>query len=303
MTPAAPPSTGKSGATKLVENTDLKHKKLRPFRFMDLPTEIRPTVYERLPVKTTHKCMAGRYGDPGLLAVTRSISGLSILRTCRLILSEASPIIDQKKAWIVSKPPRFLLDVHQCTNEGGISDRILHTLRGMVAYWTWHKVHPYLEIKTYEEARVDVVLSHVFKDTVLNPERCKLANHSLHNLRSCNPADDPRSLFDGSWSSGPSWTAEIALYEPRGRKVNAPAVFRDLLHIATGSRWEDEDFLFNLRRSGHPLHDQELIRNCDKIWSMRKKSEDHQDSYRGFFCGDDIDEKEWDRDWAKGKRF
>jgi hypothetical protein len=74
----------------------------RPFRFLDLPKELRLMVYERVPVKTTrHPFEFNEPGhrlndddfDPILDLVYKTLSGLPILATCRQINFEATPIL------------------------------------------------------------------------------------------------------------------------------------------------------------------------------------------------------------------
>jgi hypothetical protein len=85
---------------------------LEPFRFLDLPPELRLMVYERLPVKQYQRSFNDQKFNPAhyrLTIVERTIS-CAILRVCKLIHIEALPIIKTKLQAILSSPLRVVLN-------------------------------------------------------------------------------------------------------------------------------------------------------------------------------------------------
>ncbi|KAI4659538.1 uncharacterized protein J4E79_006070 [Alternaria viburni] len=98
----------------------------RPFRFLDLPAELRCMVYEAIDVATRkekykpttrHKPPSvhikqddGSSQGNGKLVMYRRVLPMSILASCRLVHQEAAPIIAQKLQKMVKEPVRFGMD-------------------------------------------------------------------------------------------------------------------------------------------------------------------------------------------------
>jgi hypothetical protein len=82
---------------------------LEPFRFFDLPTDIRLMVYECITVKTTHIPL-GDVADPKLVQYT--LPGIAILATCQQIRTEAQPFLNRKLATIKDIPMRIETNPH-----------------------------------------------------------------------------------------------------------------------------------------------------------------------------------------------
>jgi hypothetical protein len=89
----------------------------QPFRFLDLPAELRLMVYERLPIKITHHTLDYynltlsqlRNGeDESVAFVHEVISGSSILFTCRQIYSEARSLLHSRVQALRSRSIKIL---------------------------------------------------------------------------------------------------------------------------------------------------------------------------------------------------
>ncbi|KAF2650630.1 hypothetical protein K491DRAFT_682865 [Lophiostoma macrostomum CBS 122681] len=85
----------------------------QPFRFMDLPVEIRFLVYEALPRRINHhKVYGNEQPQPSLhcVLVTRVVS-LSLIRSCRAIYEESRDVITRVlKNFILINPPTIILN-------------------------------------------------------------------------------------------------------------------------------------------------------------------------------------------------
>lgn len=87
----------------------------RPFRFLDLPKELRLMVYERLPVRITHHhidyCNANYVDRTGRATLILRGVPAQVLVICRLIHDEAKTIIMAKIDSISNRLPRVIMEV------------------------------------------------------------------------------------------------------------------------------------------------------------------------------------------------
>ena len=72
----------------------------KPFRFLDLPKDIRLMVYERLPRSTNHMTVGHRHNGKRITLISHSVS-TAILRACHQVHQEALPLVNKAiREWI-----------------------------------------------------------------------------------------------------------------------------------------------------------------------------------------------------------
>jgi hypothetical protein len=73
---------------------------LEPFRFLDLPKDIRLMVYERLARSAKHTTMNKKSHEGWITLISHSIS-IAVLGTCRQIHQEALPLVNKAiREWV-----------------------------------------------------------------------------------------------------------------------------------------------------------------------------------------------------------
>jgi len=94
-----------------------------PFRFLDLPPELRVMVYKSFSLVTRRHTLHQRdeladiwpvkAGQPWTMEMFRkSHAGIALLTTCRIINVEATPIFQVLLSKLKEQPVRFILDLH-----------------------------------------------------------------------------------------------------------------------------------------------------------------------------------------------
>ncbi|KAH7074390.1 hypothetical protein BKA63DRAFT_312775 [Paraphoma chrysanthemicola] len=96
-----------------------------PFRFLDLPTELRCMIYDRIEITASRHVLTQSEagienwfpnpidGDRGSsITFIRPRLPLAFLRACRLVKDEAGPILQHKLAKLETLPLRFLVDAN-----------------------------------------------------------------------------------------------------------------------------------------------------------------------------------------------
>lgn len=155
--------------TRFTQDNDLKDvlrllgTMSEPFRFLDLPKELRLMVYDFLPIRTTPvdlevekngnrrlvleplrdeernlwKAEAGRELPKVFVAiVSQSIPGLAILRTCRIVTSEAGVMMKPKLVAIRESPISFSVNSIALKSRGlyYVLSRLARSLNGAPKY-------------------------------------------------------------------------------------------------------------------------------------------------------------------------
>jgi len=89
-----------------------------PFRFLDLPKDVRLMVYERLPRSTKHTTINNYSREGRVTLISHSVS-TTILRTCHEVHQEALPLVNKAmREWV---------------QNGGVKLVCATTLGGLVA--------------------------------------------------------------------------------------------------------------------------------------------------------------------------
>lgn len=87
-----------------------------PFRFLDLPKEIRLMVYERLPRQIKHTYISTKYRDNGAIIVTKHLP-LALLQTCRTVYAEAESIVKKLiQSFILESNPKLIMACERTTS-------------------------------------------------------------------------------------------------------------------------------------------------------------------------------------------
>jgi hypothetical protein len=272
-----------------------------PFRFLDLPKELRLMVYDFLPIRTTHHQVEleldqefDRYmnswldsfsndHDPLVRFMHQSIN-VAILRTCRTIASEASAILLPKLIAMRNAPTRILVTphqlhclyyiIHRLTNPSYAADdavTLLRQPRNGQDLWADHGTSPEPEYQPGRQIQVTV----------------------------CEPFADPKEADVRAYETR-IWKLRLFLFAHLRRKWEMPyydELYADHQHVGHASinfrvalLWGPEAVDFDTLRA--------IFSTAD--WNWNDPQQIPRPSMTG---GPVIEAAEWERDWAERERY
>ena len=103
-------------------------KEIQPFRFLDLPKEIRLLVYEALPRSLKHHQFRHPDEPAHRLTVIFKSFPVGILATCSLIYDEARPIVMATASSFVRDAPPRIIDGMSGRGEGRMLDALIRAV-------------------------------------------------------------------------------------------------------------------------------------------------------------------------------
>jgi hypothetical protein len=250
----------------------------RPFRFLDLPEEIRLMVYERLSIKTVHRPLCERYSTKSrrswhTMYVWSTLPGIAILSVCRKVNAEATTVFQSQLKRLQDMPIRLLsIDIHMYLR----TERILRSL---------YMIECSLDTSSIAHTRICRSLTLEYRRRLgrNNGQVC------VHIAVRYNDEDDAVIIYsDRAWfmadyvsflrrSGSLDWW--MSMKDNTGRAMTL--VVKSALPTA-----QEKDALSGMRR----------------LQGLRCDENNHSKQHRTVY-GDDIDETEWHDDWAQGERY
>jgi hypothetical protein len=265
----------------------------RPFRFLDLPAELRLMVYERLPIKTTHHKLDYdnltlaqlRNGEEDSVTfVHEAVSGSSILFVCRLIFSEARSILHSKAQALRLRPIKIITGPDVIKTDD---------------------FHSHLACLSHSACPVNSDIPHFLHESHREHRNIYFHYTSHSNSPSSSPANDPHASRKIEIAILINNKQSLANYTPVSHRMWDARVGYTIL----GIKFRD-NFMGLLRM----VSTQDVHVTCHMA-RMSAKERVQFDHHRPFIgstrfrtsavdvslgFGEDIDEEEWEKDWAAG---
>ncbi|KAF1993448.1 hypothetical protein P154DRAFT_567993 [Amniculicola lignicola CBS 123094] len=281
-----------------------------PFRFLDLPKELRLMVYDRIPIITKHSTFTrSNYTEQvnshhplvyTFIIITQSIS-ISILTTNHQIHSEASDIIAKKVADVLSKRPKIMVSIQNLANLWEYGGPLI-PLHG---YAFALRRNPAVQFATYIEEAIQSWTSVKYRTrNFLAYPYHRYHGSVVSNLEivACMTKLSQKMAY------GPGFVGNDMLHpleigvmlddnDSLGAMVRKVAETANLKH----DQFHNYKFSLGIRFLG--LHRSDIVLDHVKslLWDRIPKPKICK-YYMASAC-DVVDEKEWDQDWAEGARF
>jgi hypothetical protein len=265
----------------------------QPFRFLDLPAELRLMVYERLPIKTTHHKLDYnnltlsqlRNGeDESVTFVHEAIAGSAVLFICRQIYSEARSLLHSRAQALQSRSIKIITspdviktdEFHShlaCLAHAacGANTDIRHFLR---------KNHRDIYYHYRPQQPGPNLLPNFLPDLSRKIEIAIVANDE-------NMPAQRTSVRDWTWDLRYGYTALRVKFRDNFEGPLQSVAMQDL-HVTCRMA----------RRNTEERAQIEGYRSSFGLNGFRTSSHKF---YLGF--GADVDQEEWEKEWAEGERF
>jgi hypothetical protein len=265
----------------------------QPFRFLDLPVELRLMVYERVPIKTTHHkldydsltlAQLKNGEEDSVTFLHEAVSGSSILFACRQIFSEARSTLHFRAQALRLRPIRIIASPDVIKTDES---------RSHLACLSYSACPANSDIRHFlHESHRDIYYHYNMSGT--QPP------NAFHASRKIEVAIVFKSNNTSVQSLANYTTIPKRMWDVRVAYTNLRIKFRD-------------NFQGYLRL----VATQDVHVTC-RMALMSAKEQVKFDSHRPFFCstgirtatgdfylclGGNIDEEEWERDWAGSERF
>ncbi|KAF2028983.1 hypothetical protein EK21DRAFT_90201 [Setomelanomma holmii] len=187
------------------------------FRFLDLPAEIRCMIYERISIDTKHHILtkaesdiahptwpnSGKTADASSITLLRKSLSVAILRTCRRIWQEATPVLSRILAALALQPIHFLVDYSALRALVTVGSPLLHCFGSVPPLWKfWGQTDTSTEDfvrscslfmahkrRLHDRHGTDVIITITEKHQYLGPSFVQMAfsqiRNRAHTLKLC----------------------------------------------------------------------------------------------------------------------
>ncbi|KAF2870092.1 hypothetical protein BDV95DRAFT_595655 [Massariosphaeria phaeospora] len=273
------------------------------FRFLDLPSEIRLMIYERLPVVTRHVRIDTDHRDgPDLpvsayILVIRSVP-TSILRTCHQIYAEASEIITSKIKEIFATPPKIIIEAFRLDEVIGYAGRDWDPVFPLVDYAVALESQPMLRFTDYRPAVQHLYDGNKFITKKEYRNFVEKAARQLMNYNAFADRDDGLTftIVDIGITVQTRGRVRRRMFRPEGdesaRKL--ALMIRPITHQIRSEVWQN-----NIWAGGYDA----TVWTVKTLNSLLEENVGGESIPEGSFWGPEVEQAEWDESWAEGEFY